>query len=279
MNTVAAALAEGAASLEAAGVPGAGRDARLLMAQALGVAPGRLILRLRAPIAPAALEAFKRMIAERGRFRPVAQILGRRAFWGRDFEVTADVLDPRPETETLVARALDGPAPGRILDLGTGSGVLLVTLLAEWPRASGLGTDISAAALQVAARNAARHGVADRAGLQQADWIAGLTGRFDLVVSNPPYIAQGELPGLARDVREWEPHAALTPGPTGLESYRAIASGVAALLAPGARALFEVGAGRGAAVAGVFRAAGLAHAVLHDDMGGCGRVVAIDAAA
>ena len=165
------------------------------------------------------------MLGERARFRPMAQILGRRAFWGREFLVTADVLDPRPETETLVALALEAPAPARILDLGTGSGAILVTLLAERPRARGLGTDASPAALEVAAANAARHGVADRAEFARADWTEGLTGRFDLVVCNPPYVAGRDMAGLAPDVRDWEPAAALTPGPTGLESYIRIAPG------------------------------------------------------
>ena len=161
------------------------------------------------------------MLGERARARPVAQIIGRRAFWGREFAVTGAVLDPRPETETLIALALAGPAPARILDLGTGSGAILVTLLAEWPGAQGVGTDIDAAALAVAAENAARHGVAARAAFRRADWTQGIVGRFDLVVSNPPYIPAAEVEGLAPDVRDWEPRHALTAGPTGLEAYAA----------------------------------------------------------
>jgi release factor glutamine methyltransferase len=204
----------------------------------------------------------------------VAQIIGRRAFWGRDFRVTAAVLDPRPETETLIARALAGPAPATILDLGTGRGAILVTLLAELPAARGLGTDIDPAALAVAAENAARHGVADRAGFRHADWTDGIEGRFDLVVSNPPYIAAAEIAGLAPDVRDWEPRHALTAGPTGLEAYARIAGGLAGLLAPHGRGLLEIGAGQGAAVTALMRSAGFTASV-HRDLDGRDRVVEV----
>jgi release factor glutamine methyltransferase len=249
------ALAAGAARLAAAGVADPARDARRLMAEALGLAPDRLTLVLGEAVPGAAAAAFGRMLEERARARPVAQILGRRAFWGREFAVTGAVLDPRPETETLVALALEGARPERILDLGTGSGAILVTMLAEWPEAAGTGTDIDGAALAVAAGNAARHGVAARAAFLRADWTEGVAGGFDLVVSNPPYIPEAEVAGLAADVRDWEPRHALTAGPTGLEAYRRIAAGLGAVLAPGGRVLLEVGAGQGAAVAALFSGA------------------------
>jgi release factor glutamine methyltransferase len=269
--TVRAALAEAVARLVTAGVPDPARDARRLLAAALGVPADRLTLAAADPFPDPARAALERMVAERARFRPVAQIIGERSFWNRPFTVTSAVLDPRPETETLIARALAGPAPRRILDLGTGSGAILVTLLAEWPDARGLGTDINPAALAVAAANAARHGVAARAEFRAADWTDGLTGPFDLVVSNPPYIPEPDLATLAPDVRDWEPRRALTPGPTGLESYRRIAAGLAPLLAPGGRALLEFGAGQGAPVAAVLGAAGFAVA-LHPDLDGRDRV-------
>jgi release factor glutamine methyltransferase len=218
---------------------------------------------------------FAAHVAARLARRPVSQILGRRAFWGRDFEVTTDVLDPRPETETLVALALRGAPPTRLLDLGTGSGALLTTLLCEWPQARGLGTDLSDAALAVAARNAARHGVAGRAALRRADWTQGIEGAFDLVVSNPPYIPEAEVAALAPEVRDWEPHQALTPGPRGLESFERIARGLAGLLAPQGRALLEFGAGQGEAVAGVFREAGFRQVALRPDLDGRKRVVEV----
>ena len=168
--TIQAALTAAAARLAAAGVPDPARDARVLMADALGVPLAALTPLQRDALPAAPAEVFAGHVAARGGRRPVAQILGRREFWGRSFEVTPDVLDPRPETEALVALALQGPAPARLLDLGLGSGAILVTLLCEWPQARGIGTDLSAAALAVAARNAARHGVADRAEFRRADW-------------------------------------------------------------------------------------------------------------
>ncbi len=278
-GTVAAALRDAATRLAAAGVADPMRDARVLMAAALAVPPFGLTPVLRDPLAPAAAAAFAAHLAARLARRPVAQILGRREFWGRSFAVTGDVLDPRPETETLIALALEGPPPARLLDLGTGSGAILATLLAEWPGARGLGTDLSDAALAVAAGNAARHGVAARARFRRADWTEGLTGPFDLVVSNPPYIPAGAIAGLAPEVRDWEPRLALTPGPRGLESYERIAAGLGALLAPGGRGLFEIGADQGAAVSALFRAAGFVRVTLHPDLDGRDRVVAVAAAA
>ena len=269
------ALAEAVRRLGAGGVPEPARDARLLVAAALGLPPDRLMLEPAAEVSPEALARLDGHLEERLRFRPVAQILGQRLFWGRWFRVTGDVLDPRPETEALVAAALAEPAPRRVLDLGTGSGAILLTLLAEWPQAIGVGTDASAAALAVAAGNAERLGLAARAEFTVADWWQGVAGRFDLVASNPPYIPAAEVAGLSRDVRDWEPAMALTPGPTGLESYRAIAAGLDAALAPEGRALFEIGAGQAAAVSAIFRAAGFGRVTLARDLDGRDRVVVV----
>ena len=276
--TVRSALAAGAARLAAAGVPDPARDARRLMAAALGVAADRLTLRSGEPLAPEAAAAFARMLAERARFRPVAQIVGRRSFWGRDFTVSAAVLDPRPETETLVELALRGGPAARVLDIGTGSGAILLTLLAEWPSAHGAGTDVDPAALAVAGTNADRLGVAARLRLMRTDWVEGVDGRFDLVVSNPPYIAAAEIDALAPDVRAWEPRHALTPGPTGLESYACIAPSLPRLLAPGGRVLLEIGPTQGQAVARLLADAGLAAIACHPDLDGRDRVVSAAAA-
>lgn len=269
------ALADAAARLETAGVADAARDARRLMAAALGIAADRMTLVLGDPLGAAAAGAFAAMVAERERFRPVAQITGRRLFWGRPFRVTGAVLDPRPETETLVETALAGPMPRRILDLGTGSGAILATLLAEWPAATGVGSDLSVEALAVAVENARALGVSGRASFVRADWWEGLAGAgpFDLVVSNPPYVAEAEMAGLSPDVRLWEPRAALTPGPTGLEAYARIAAGLAPALAPGGRVLLEIGPTQGAAVSGMLAAAGLGAVAVHPDLDGRDRVV------
>jgi len=169
--------------------------------------------------------------------------------------------------------ALAGPAFGRVLDLGTGSGAILVTLLAERAGALGVGTDLSAAALAVARRNAARHGAAGRAAFRVADWTDGIAERFDLVVCNPPYVPAAAVAGLDPEVRDWEPHVALTPGPRGLESYERVAAGLAGVLAPAGRALFEIGAGQAAAVAAILASAGFATAA-HSDLDGRERVIA-----
>ncbi len=271
--TVAEALARGAARLRAAGIEGAARDARRLLADAMGVAAGRLGAMGPETVPAAAARRFDQMLEARAARRPVARILGRRAFWGRDFAVTDAVLDPRPETESLLAAALEEPAR-RLLDLGTGSGILAVSLLAEWPAARAVATDISAAALEVARRNAAAHGVADRLELLESDWFARVAGRFDLIVSNPPYIAAAELPALAPEVRLHDPPGALSPGGDGLGAYRAIAAGARGHLRPGGRLLVEIGPAQAAAVAALFSAAGLEDPGLRTDLDGRDRVVA-----
>lgn len=265
-------LAQATARLAAAGVPDAGRDARLLLAAALGVDPMRLTLGLAEPPDAAALRRFDAALAAREARQPVAQIIGRRAFWGRDFRVTRDVLDPRPETETLVGLAL-GSSFGTVLDLGTGSGAILLTLLAERCQARGLGTDLSPAALAVARGNAAALGLEDRADFALSDWFSAVTGRFDLIVSNPPYIAAAEMAHLAPEVRDWEPRLALTPGGDGLAAYRAIAAGAAAHLKPGGCLLLEIGAAQGPEVAAICAAAGLDSPRIHPDLDGRDRVV------
>ncbi len=271
--TGAEALRAAKARLEAAGVEGAARDARRLLAHALGVAPDVLAGRMTDPVPEAAVAAFDALVGRRAAREPVSHLTGQRAFWGRDFRVTRDVLDPRPETETLVARALAGPF-ARVLDLGTGSGCILVTLLAERPGAQGVGTDISPDALLIAGENAARHGVADRLVLTPSDWFGDIGGRYDLIVSNPPYIAADEMAGLSPEVRDHEPRGALTDEADGLTAYRAIAEGAGRFLVPGARLLVEIGPAQGMAVSSLFAQAGLERVVVHPDLDGRDRVVA-----
>ena len=186
--------------------------------------------------------------------------------------VTPDVLDPRPETETLVAAALEQPF-ARLLDLGTGSGCILISLLADRPSAQGVGTDLSDAALEVARRNAGQLGVAERVRFLRSDWFGGVQGRFDLIVSNPPYIAEDEMAALAPEVRDWEPRAALTPGGDGLAAYRAIAQGAGARLMAGGRLILEIGPTQGAAVTALLRAAGFDCVEIRPDLDGRDRVV------
>jgi release factor glutamine methyltransferase len=268
-----AALVRAVAALRAAGVEDAAGDARRLAAHALGVAPDRLTLILDDPLPDAALQALDTAIAARAARRPVSRIIGRRAFWRHEFVVTDDVLDPRPETETLVAEALAAPFR-RVVDLGTGSGCILLSCLAGRPQARGLGTDLSAAALDVARRNAEALGLADRAAWHLGTWWEGVEDRFDLVLSNPPYIAADEMAGLAPEVRDWDPHLALTPGGDGLQAYRVLAAGLSAHLAPGGRVLLEIGPTQGPAVRALLAAAGLGDLRILPDLDGRDRVVA-----
>ncbi len=269
--TVQAALALGRARLEEAGIDNPMGDARRLMAAALGIETGRLTLHARDALSAEAEAVFFQDIADRAARKPVSHILGGREFYGRWFHVTGDVLDPRPETETLIEQVLREEF-SEVLDLGTGTGCILLTLLAERLEATGIGADKSSAALAVAERNASDLGLADRAALVESDWFGAVGGQFDLIVSNPPYIALDEMPALAPEL-SYEPRMALTDEGDGLTAYRIIAAGAGEHLRPGGRLLVEIGAGQGAAVADLFRAAGFADVAVLPDLDGRDRVV------
>lgn len=273
MTTLSAALVQAVRDLRAAGVPDAATDARVLLAHAADIAPDRLTLHLPEEAPEAVLARFATLIARRAAREPVSHLTGGRLFWGRRFIVTPDVLDPRPETETLVAEALAAPF-ARVLDLGAGSGAIVLSLLAERADAVGLGVDLSPRALDVAQRNADALGLSARCHFAQGSWFAPVQGRFDLIVSNPPYIAADDMAGLSPEVRLYEPHLALTPGGDGLDAYRAIAAGVGAHLAPGGRVLLEIGPTQGDAVAQMLRGAGLDQVRVLPDLDGRDRVVA-----
>lgn len=267
-------LAEGAAHLREVGIDDAPRDARWLLAYALDIAPARLVTVLPDPVPPLAAERFRNAIAARRQFQPVSQIVGHRLFWGRRFIVTPDVLDPRPETETLVAAALD-TVFSSVLDLGTGSGAILLSLLAERATAKGQGVDLSAAALAVARENARALGLDERVEFLQSDWCSRVRGSFDLVVSNPPYIPVAEYGHLAPELRLWEPSMALVPqgcDGTGLAAYRLIAAQSRRILRPGGWLIVEFGLGQGREVQDLLRAAGLRNISLVPDMTGRARV-------
>ncbi|MFM2356143.1 MAG: hypothetical protein RLZZ528_1879 [Pseudomonadota bacterium] len=270
--TIAQTLRDGVARLAAGGIEDAAGDARRLIAHALGLDPSRLILVSPDPFPDAAAAAWHNAIAARLRRQPVAQITGLRAFYGHDFRVTPDTLDPRPETELLVDLALSRPF-ARLLDLGTGTGCILLSCLAANRAATGIGTDLSEAALAVATGNAARLGLSSRAHFRRSDWFAEVPERFDLIVSNPPYIAEAEMAALAPEVRDWEPRMALTPGGDGLAAYRAIARGAPARLMSGGRLIVETGWQQGPAVAELLTAAGLVSVEVAADLNGRDRVV------
>ena len=220
-------------------------------------------------VPPDVAARFSSFTQRRLKFEPVSRILGSREFYGRSFRVTPDVLDPRADTETLIEAVLAlarDQGPIRILDLGTGSGAIAVTLLAELPGATVVASDLSAAALRVAKGNAEGLGVAGRASFVQANWFEGVDGRFDLIVSNPPYVPLGDISGLAPDVREFDPPRALDGGPDGLEAYRRIAGGAGGHLAPKGHIILEIGAEQENAVNNLFKGQGFARESRHFDL-------------
>jgi len=265
-------MASATAKLRAAGVPDPARDARLLLAHAASVDAARVTLIAPEEIAPEISERYDQLIALRAVRVPVSHLVGERAFYGRAFKVSRDVLDPRPETETLIEAALAAPFAS-LLDLGTGSGCILVTLLAERQTATGTGVDLSEAACLQASANAVLHGVAARAQVVQSDWFSAVDGRFDLIVSNPPYLAQSEMAQIAPELALHEPAMALTDGADGLSVYREIAGHAQEYLHAGGRVLTEIGWKQGHDVAAIFRAAGWADVVILPDLDGRDRVI------
>ena len=271
--------------LAAAGVPDPAIDARLLLLAAADLDRLALILDPDRPLPPAAAARLDGWIARRAAREPVSRILGRRDFWGLTLRVTPDVLDPRPDTETVVAAVLDALGvrrddPLTILDLGTGSGAILCALLSECRRATGWAVDRSAAACAVARGNLAAHGFAARSLVLQGDWAAALRPRrFDVVVSNPPYIESAVIPSLDRDVREHDPLIALDGGADGLDCYRALSADLPRLLSPGGIACVEVGQGQDGDVARLMEVAGLGGIATRADLGGIARAVSARQAA
>ena len=272
MTTAAQAMAQAAARLRAAGVDDPARDARVLLAHAARIEAARVTLIAPEELSPEIAERYEQLIALRAVRVPVSHLLGEREFYGRRFKVSGDVLDPRPETETLIEAALAHPFD-RVLDLGVGSGCILVTLLAERDAATGLGVDLSEAACLQASANAVMHRVQGRAQILQSDWFAQVTGRFDLIVSNPPYIALDEMPALPDEVRRHEPEMALTDGGDGLGAYRTIAAGALAHLRPGGRLIVEIGPTQAAEVCEILSQAGLQNPQVVPDLDGRDRVI------
>lgn len=273
-------LTDAAAILAAAGIDTPRFDAELLLAVAAG-ADRASLYGGRVALDDAARERLAEMVELRARRMPLAYIVGRREFFSLEIEVAPGVLIPRPETETLVAAALGRlreRAGLRVLDLGCGSGAIVIALAVNAPQARYVASDLSEDALEIAAHNAARHGVAGRIEFRHADLFAPLDGagefgRFDLIVSNPPYIADAELARLAPEIRDFEPRVALAGGADGLDFCRRLARALNAHLEPGATVAVEVGAGQARQVAEMFGAAGLTDIALDRDLAGVERVV------
>jgi len=251
-------------------------DARILVGHVLALEPSRLFALTDQALTPDQSAQVQDFAARRLAHEPVSRIIGHREFWGLDFVLNADTLDPRPDTETLVAAALAlkpvMPGPRRILDLGTGTGCILIAVLSDWSEATGVGIDRAPEAVSRATANAARLHMS-RASFREGNWCEGLTERFDLILSNPPYIAQADAKTLAPDVVRYDPPLALFGGEDGLAAYRALIPQAKACLAPNGRLLLEIGAGQGPDVEQVLIQAGFAVESTVPDLGGVNRVM------
>jgi release factor glutamine methyltransferase len=276
-----AALVRAAAErLGAAGLEDAADEARRLLLEASDLSPARLLTEMTQPMLSEERERFDALVTRREQREPLSHILGVQPFWTLELKVTRDVLTPRADTETVIEAALaafpDRSAPLRILDIATGSGAIILALLSEFQNASGLATDLSEAALKVAAENAARTGLSDRVRFQSGNWADGVSGAFDLVVSNPPYIATDVLETLEPEVRVFEPRLALDGGLTGFGPYPHLFAEAARLLKPGGLALFEIGYDQGVMARQAAREAGAQEVSILKDLAGNDRVLSLN---
>ena len=271
-HTVGTALGEAARRLAAAGIENARAEARLLVCHALGVGPETLIADPERSVCRAERDGIDASVRRRSRREPMAYVLGRREFWGLTFGVSPDTLDPRPDSETVIEAALeftaDGAAELDILDLGTGCGCLVLSLLSELANSRGLGIDISAGAVAVARANARSLGLAARCRFEIGDWGADLTGPFEVIVANPPYIPAAEIDRLAPEIARFEPRQALDGGGDGLAAYREVAPAIARLLAPDGVAIVEIGADQEADVTKIAARSGLVPVAMRTDLAG-----------
>jgi release factor glutamine methyltransferase len=283
MKTLGALLAEAADDLTQAGFEEPRRGARRLVASTLGLTPAELLAHPERALAEHQVDRVRLTLRRMVGHEPLSRIFGRREFWGLDFALTADTFDPRPETETVVEAVLrrvpDRRPPLRVLDLGTGTGCILLALLSEFPTAIGFGVDIAPGAVMTARVNAAALGLADRAHFLAGDWATAVWGEFDVIVSNPPYIAHHRLPDLPQEVARYDPCRALDGGLDGLGAYRSLGADLPRMLAPGALFVCEVGLDQAAAVAAILRAIGLVIDGCDRDLSGVARCVVARAVA
>jgi len=264
------------AKLRECGISDPIRDARLLLADCLELRTQNLNLLNDSYISEIKISKFWRMVKERCKRKPVSKILGYRSFWGRDFEINENVLDPRGDTETLIELILDCKFEN-MLELGTGSGAIAITVLAERPEVTCVATDISEFALNTARTNSKRHGVESRLKLLYSNWFDKISGSFDIIVSNPPYISSKEYAQLSAEVLKYDPKISLTLGGDGLEAYREILSQALEKLSKNGHIFLEIGYTQANAVGHLFREAGFQQIKVHKDLGSRDRVISAKA--
>ena len=274
--TVQELLTASQAKLRECGISDPVRDARLLLADCLELRTQNLNLLDDSCISEIKISKFWRMINERCKRKPVSKILGYRSFWGRDFEINENVLDPRGDTETLIELILDCNFEN-MLELGTGSGAIAITVLAERPEVTCVATDISQYALNTARTNSKRHGVESRLKLLYSNWFDKISGSFDMIVSNPPYISSKEYAQLSAEVVKYDPKISLTLGGDGLEAYREILSQALEKLSKNGHIFLEIGYTQANAVGHLFREAGFQQIKVHKDLGSRDRVISAKA--
>ncbi|MDD3287629.1 MAG: peptide chain release factor N(5)-glutamine methyltransferase [Alphaproteobacteria bacterium] len=262
-------------ALEKAGVDNPVLDARLLIAYALDCDRLKLLMDVDRTLSDKEILKIETLIARRASHEPVARIFGKREFWGLNFDLNEDTLDPRADSETLIEAILrlTQTPPSRILDLGTGSGCLLLALLSEYPQATGLGIDLAPGAVQQAKQNAKQLNLSKRAEFKVGDWLENISEKFDIIISNPPYIASTEIPDLMPEVRNHDPLRALDGGTSGLEIYKILIPQIPKFLNPGGMIVMEVGQGQANEVISMMQQAGLTKPSKHKDLAGIERCV------
>jgi release factor glutamine methyltransferase len=275
--TIGQLLDRATARLTGGGIAEPRREARLVLALALGVEPATVLGWPERVVPPALAATAEALVVRRAAGEPVSRLRGKREFWSLDFALSSDTLDPRPDSETLIAAALadiaDRDAKLRVVDFGTGTGCLLLALLSELPQAAGIGIDIAPGAVTMARRNAASLGLAQRADFRVGSWDTEIGESADVILSNPPYIPSSEIGRLPPEVRAFDPRAALDGGSDGLSAYRALGAAIRGLLAPAGRAYIEIGAGQGLQVARILCESGLRVAAVSRDLAGIERCV------
>ena len=275
--TIGRLLDRSAARLASAGIAESRHEARLILALALGVEPATVLGWPERPVEPEPAATAEALVARRVGGEPFSRLRGKREFWSLDFALSPDTLDPRPDTETLIAAALadipDRAAPRLVVDFGTGTGCLLLALLSELPQARGVGIDISPGAVTVAQNNAAALGLAGRVEFRVGGWGTQIDGEADVILANPPYIPSSEIGSLPVEVSAFDPRSALDGGADGLSAYRALGAAIRGLLGPAGRAYIEIGAGQGLQVARILGESGLTVSAVCRDLAGIERCV------